>query len=240
MKPTVGVEKIPTDDIETNAISVKTTPQPQVNAIEKSRQIIENIEAEYSSEISNESKNEDYFYKVNTNSKTVNSDNLESGESYIMDNDYTPQSTIMDFDYSTSSGESQKEEDPDITEACLRCLCKTVNNCNPTKCSGIDPCGIYMISQLYWIDGGRHITRDTTNDYDEINQDFIDYLRCVNNEKCATETVKGYMKRYKRDCNDDGIIDCRDYIALHLMGPSGCRTKELLAIQKVRMNSCLP
>lgn len=36
------------------------------------------------------------------------------------------------------------------------------------------------------------------------------------------------MEKYKKDCNDDGVITCEDYAAIHRRGPRACSNKDLL------------
>ncbi|XP_061396449.1 uncharacterized protein LOC133332084 [Musca vetustissima] len=165
-----------------------------------------------------------------------NLDEETSTDSYVVDNDYTNNYSI---EYSNSNEDIQTTEN-EISSKCLQCLCKTVSDCRPVKCATVDPCGIYGISKFYWIDGGKQIANDSKTEYNEEEDDeHRDYLQCVNNDKCATDTVNAYLKRYNRDCNNNGIIECEDYIALHVLGPSGCANRELSIMHKIRMNSCL-
>ncbi|KAK9675302.1 Destabilase [Popillia japonica] len=39
---------------------------------------------------------------------------------------------------------------------------------------------------------------------------------------CSTRTVQGYMRKFKKDCNNDGEINCDDYFAIHFLGGYGC------------------
>ncbi|XP_065360732.1 uncharacterized protein LOC135954481 isoform X2 [Calliphora vicina] len=119
------------------------------------------------------------------------------------------------------------------SSACLRCLCMTVNECLPTFCGSGNPCGLYRISKLYWIDGGRPTIAGGSTD----NEDQ-DYLTCVNDDSCSATVIRQYYDRYKRDCNKDQLFDCKDQIALHLLGPSGCLTQNLSNIHANRMKKC--
>ncbi|XP_073838566.1 invertebrate-type lysozyme-like [Musca autumnalis] len=126
-----------------------------------------------------------------------------------------------------------------MDEKCFRCLCTTINDCKPVKCLRNHTCGIYEISRSYWIDSGKNVLDDNTNYYLGEEDEFSAYLKCVNNIKCSRKTVTKYMQRYQDDCNNDGIIDCRDFIALHLLGPHGCKTKPIAIYHKMRMELCL-
>lgn len=73
-------------------------------------------------------------------------------------------------------------------------------------------CGPYLISWAYWADGGKP---------------GADYVTCANNKICAEHAIQGYMNKWKRDCNGDGIIDCNDYAAIHKLGPHSCNSQAL-------------
>ena len=64
-------------------------------------------------------------------------------------------------------------------------------------------CGPYLLSWAYWSDGG---------------QPGGDYATCANNKGCAQQAVQGYMNKWERDCNGDGLIDCTDFAAIHKLG----------------------
>lgn len=55
--------------------------------------------------------------------------------------------------------------------------------------------------------------------------DFIHlaYANCANEPFCAAKTIQGYMKKFGQDCNEDGVIDCYDYAAIHKHGGYGCK-----------------
>ena len=73
----------------------------------------------------------------------------------------------------------------------------------------VDPIGLIMLT------GTRLVI--LANEGNE-----ADFRKCVQNRECAESTVKAYIARYTKDCNDDGMIDCIDYAALHKGGPSEC------------------
>lgn len=87
---------------------------------------------------------------------------------------------------------------------CLQCLCQASTGCDIDKqCVG-NFCGPYLISWPYWADAGRLGS---------------DYATCALNPQCAEATVKAYMDKFARDCNNDGVIDCEDYAVIHKHGP---------------------
>lgn len=51
--------------------------------------------------------------------------------------------------------------------------------------------------------------------------------------------MRGYIKLHARDCNQDGVISCRDHIMLHQVGPTECQTRRLQSEVKERINRCL-
>lgn len=98
-------------------------------------------------------------------------------------------------------------------ESCLECICLGSSGCNyQTKCEKDGECGPYKIDYAYWYEAG----------YPGYEGEEDDFKKCVQIKECAETTVKQYVARYTKDCNDDGIIDCIDYAALHKSGPGEC------------------
>ena len=63
-----------------------------------------------------------------------------------------------------------------------------------------------FISRLsYWADAGKPGNNGGSNDFEY----------CLNDKNCAEVAVRGYMSKWKRDCNNDGVIDCLDFAAIH-------------------------
>ncbi|XP_049315211.1 uncharacterized protein LOC105227143 [Bactrocera dorsalis] len=138
----------------------------------------------------------------------------------------------------STTSRTQAANSRNISEACVQCICETVNLCRPAKCRDDVDCGVFRISHLYWLDAGK-----PTLDADDSSNSIINtmYTDCVNNMDCATRAVTAYISKYARDCDGNGAIDCRDYIALHLLGPTGCvQSKGVLANAfEQRMEDCL-
>lgn len=102
--------------------------------------------------------------------------------------------------------EHENNEEP-ISKSCFNCLCQASTKCELNKgCDGAY-CGPYLLSWGYWADGG---------------QPGNDYVICTKQKYCSERAIKGYMEKWKRDCNGDGIIDCTDYAMIHKLGPHGC------------------
>lgn len=73
-------------------------------------------------------------------------------------------------------------------------------------------CGQYQISYTYWAEAGKPATAAGVREHE----------KCARDRNCSEQAVRAYFKRYKRDCNNDGVIDCLDMAALHKGGPMSC------------------
>ncbi|XP_023724518.1 lysozyme isoform X3 [Cryptotermes secundus] len=94
-----------------------------------------------------------------------------------------------------------------VSELCLTCLCEASSQCDlKLRCEN-DACGPFQITYLYWVDGGKRGTGWET---------------CSMDLQCATDTVRGYMHKYQKDCDGDGQTDCGDYARIHKLGGVGC------------------
>ncbi|XP_025204821.1 lysozyme 1-like [Melanaphis sacchari] len=104
-----------------------------------------------------------------------------------------------------------------IDNECLKCICEGVGFCNPKMACQGKVCGMFGLTREYWIDAGRPITSGTkTGDKDA-------YEKCAQNPYCAKQSVINYMKKFYEDCNGDGIVDCYDYGAIHMLGGYRCK-----------------
>lgn len=74
----------------------------------------------------------------------------EDNENYDVNADINNDSQDIIDDY-------QEEHDVERYDSdfCLRCLCMTINECRTTYCSSDNPCGLYKISKVYWMDAGK-------------------------------------------------------------------------------------
>lgn len=112
----------------------------------------------------------------------------------------------------TSSSPSSPAGNGIVPASCLPCLCSASSGCDlKKKCEG-DFCGPYLISWNYWSDGGSP---------------GGDFISCTLNRECAEEAIQGYMKKWARDCNGDGVVDCDDFAAIHKLGPHQCRSDDV-------------
>ncbi|GBM09980.1 hypothetical protein AVEN_86848-1 [Araneus ventricosus] len=112
---------------------------------------------------------------------------------------------------------------PEIDQRCMECLCQASSNCDESlKChnAGGDAyfCGPYVISWAYWHDGGRPGDKGRAHDFET----------CLNNKTCAEKAVRGYMRKYGRDCDRSGAIDCFDFARIHKLGFGQCSSDSIL------------
>lgn len=95
--------------------------------------------------------------------------------------------------------------------SCIRNVSSQFGSDVNKRCEGYY-CGQYQLSYTYWAEAGKPGN----------NQGAKDYEKCARDKTCAEQTVRAYFKKFKRDCNHDGIIDCLDMAALHKGGPNSC------------------
>lgn len=104
-----------------------------------------------------------------------------------------------------------------VPESCLQCICFASTECKHVGCNVAGPeqyfCGPYLISWAYWADAGK-IGSGGSNPFG--------FEACLNNDACAASTVQGYMNKYTRDCDGDGVVTCNDYARIHKAGPHAC------------------
>ena len=65
--------------------------------------------------------------------------------------------------------------------------------------------GFGFQSNRYWSDAGKPGNTGRSDDFEH----------CLNDRNCAEVAVRGYMSKWKKDCNNDGVIDCLDFAAIH-------------------------
>ncbi|KAB0792923.1 hypothetical protein PPYR_12543 [Photinus pyralis] len=111
-------------------------------------------------------------------------------------------------------------------QKCLNCVCHARSGCWSRF-----NCARYSISLEYWIDGGSH----TDGPYDNLKDA---YNSCMKNENCILNTIKSYTDRFDdRDCNCDGVFDCKDRLAIHLFGDA-CFNPKFGDVYSKRFNHC--
>lgn len=76
--------------------------------------------------------------------------------------------------------------------------------------------GPFSISRIYWADAGKVIFPDDNPNRENAFSD------CAKDYQCASRILTSYMIKYAKDCNDDKVVDCLDYAAIHLNGYPSC------------------
>ncbi|KAF5306612.1 hypothetical protein FQA39_LY08801 [Lamprigera yunnana] len=135
--------------------------------------------------------------------------------------------------------------DMPASEVCLGCICRAASGCDIEKECENNACGPYRITKDYWMDSGNWTYNDHSPKEDK------SYIKCVTNYYCSTFTVQEYIKKFKKDCNGDGVTNCEDFAAIHALGSTNCHKawpkayKELILPKKfdkpvsVRCFNCL-
>ncbi|XP_032519140.2 lysozyme-like [Danaus plexippus] len=112
--------------------------------------------------------------------------------------------------------ESADLSDLNITRGCFRCLCHVYTYCTISNECGEEYCGPFHISKSYWIEAGN-ITLEG-DDPDRKNA----WKDCANDYFCAQDIMKGYLQKFSKDCNSDGMINCYDILTINSNG-GDCR-----------------
>jgi len=98
----------------------------------------------------------------------------------------------------------------------MDCLCQGMSDCSQTHCDKAalgKVCGPFRISKPYWVDAGRVA--------DGPDEDTA-FETCAKDRTCAEQTIKGYMNKFAKNCNTDNVIDCEDFVRIHIFGPYSC------------------
>ncbi|XP_055383328.1 uncharacterized protein LOC129613342 [Condylostylus longicornis] len=105
---------------------------------------------------------------------------------------------------------------PPVTQQCIGCMCEAINGCNENtlKCE-LDVCGPFRMTKWYWADAENKMAP---------MDDLTEFEKCANDVFCSFNIVQKYMEKYRTDCNEDGEINCLDYIAIHKMGKLACHS----------------
>ncbi|XP_061379210.1 lysozyme-like [Danaus plexippus] len=105
---------------------------------------------------------------------------------------------------------------PNLSEGCYRCLCHVSTLCQlSNECKG-GYCGPFNISRVYWVDAGKVTLPDDDPDRNNAWRD------CARDYYCAKKIIEGYLQRFAKDCNGDGVTDCYDYMMINGNGGYGC------------------
>ncbi|KAJ9594168.1 hypothetical protein L9F63_014424, partial [Diploptera punctata] len=130
---------------------------------------------------------------------------------------------------------TQENSCASISEECLTCLCEARTECDFNYSCNDDYCGPFQISYFFWIDGGEIKSKITPLKGEK------DWQTCGRDPFCAAQVVRNYTKRYCKDCNEDGIVDCTDFALMHQNGGPSCGIEptSYFAGFKQRLDICL-
>ncbi|CAG9763677.1 unnamed protein product [Ceutorhynchus assimilis] len=120
---------------------------------------------------------------------------------------------FSEFQYSNSSESIVLSN---LDTQCLRCICHAATECDLARTCIQGYCGPFKISHIYWIDAGKVILPG-----DDIERPTA-YEDCMLSFNCSMQIVTNYMSKFGRDCNGDGVTDCRDYMMVHFNGGGHC------------------
>lgn len=90
--------------------------------------------------------------------------------------------------------------------------------CSPDDRDQSKRCGPYQLDRNYWFAAGKPGFRGNS----------IDFEKCSNDKDCSEETVSRFLRKMTYDCNEDGVIDCLDFAAIHKGGPKACNSQWFL------------
>ncbi|XP_013200891.1 lysozyme 1 isoform X2 [Amyelois transitella] len=114
-----------------------------------------------------------------------------------------------------------------LNEACFRCLCHVVGCDMSHGCSG-GYCGPFYISRVYWVDAGKPTLPDDDANRTEAFQD------CARDYYCSIRIVESYMAKFGKDCNNDGVTNCYDYMMINYHGGAACSMPLYLTVGGLR------
>ncbi|XP_030767998.1 uncharacterized protein LOC115891623 [Sitophilus oryzae] len=105
---------------------------------------------------------------------------------------------------------------PNLHRQCMRCLCHVATECDLTRGCVKGYCGPYKISKIYWKDASEVTLPDDDKERAGAYED------CALSYQCAQRIVLNYIAKYGRDCNNDGVTDCDDYMMINFNGGYQC------------------
>ncbi|XP_031352536.1 lysozyme-like [Photinus pyralis] len=103
-----------------------------------------------------------------------------------------------------------------LNNECLECLCYASTRCNlRSGCNG-GYCGAYQIGYHYWKDAGSPTLPGNLPYFAGA------FESCALTLSCARNTIKQYISKHGKDCNEDGITNCDEYAMINFNGASNC------------------
>ncbi|XP_061379293.1 uncharacterized protein LOC116771398 [Danaus plexippus] len=115
-----------------------------------------------------------------------------------------------------------------LNETCLRCLCH-VAGCDLGHSCTDGYCGPFYISRVYWVDAGKPTLPEDSPERKEAYED------CARDFYCSMKIVEGYMAKFGKDCNEDGVTDCFDYMMINHHGSTCSEPLHLTPLGRRRL-----
>jgi len=97
---------------------------------------------------------------------------------------------------------------------CIECIKKSFGQHESRPCKETG-CGPFAMTKPYWIDAEKPTVAGLEPTFEN----------CAKNYECSVQSMNNYMERFQKDCNNDGEIDCLDYLAIHVNGPYSCENE---------------
>lgn len=79
-----------------------------------------------------------------------------------------------------------------------------------------------MCGKLKGIDDSLSMTQKLSEEPDDNPNRETAFSDCARDYQCASRIVTSYMIKFAKDCNNDKVVDCLDYAAIHLNGYPSC------------------
>ncbi|XP_056633229.1 invertebrate-type lysozyme 6-like isoform X2 [Diorhabda sublineata] len=92
--------------------------------------------------------------------------------------------------------------------------------------------GPFAITPVYWKSSGKPTIGGISSEAPDA------FESCTKTLFCSALTVQGYMRKFKEDCNNDGDIDCDDFVLIHHYGAYGCKGTSLEGNIRKRYEQC--
>ncbi|XP_053211823.1 uncharacterized protein LOC128395419 isoform X2 [Panonychus citri] len=142
---------------------------------------------------------------LNQGITSIHNIDQESGEVSIEYN-----ATENDLESATEGGDSVRTIVPPVVtkligRECLKCICEASNNCDSNVTCDTSACGPYRLSFDY---------------YQLAGSPGDGYENCCRDVDCSEKVIQTYVTKFLRDCDNNQLIDCDDFSAIHRFGSS--------------------
>ncbi|KAK9887985.1 hypothetical protein WA026_000275 [Henosepilachna vigintioctopunctata] len=127
---------------------------------------------------------------------------------------------------------------------CLMCICETLTNCTSKPCDTWRKdttyirhlergCGPFAITPELWIEANRPVLVERDESENE------KFKQCAETMLCSIWTVDHYLRLHSRDCDEDGKINCDDFLLVYNFGHSSCLRSSLDNEKLNKYNTCM-